>query len=169
MATLPLLSLLRCLYFLPLFTLFIQNHNFSLPSFSGVKLLSGGLEQVSEPKLVGHAQQHYFDSITAADSLSCAVMDTRGDILACFVMCAIYECHLKKKEKKNTTITTLLQSESRLSKICGILNISQPYRPPGPLMIALLYGGVCFLWGTNWTVSTTTSIQYLTVNCEPIV
>jgi hypothetical protein len=36
--------------------------------------------------------------------------------------------------------------------------------------IALLYGnGVCFLWGTNWTVSTATSGQYLAVNCEPIV
>jgi hypothetical protein len=38
------------------------------------------------------------------------------------------------------------------------------------LGIALLYGdGVCFLWGTNWTVSTATSSQYLAVNCEPIV
>jgi hypothetical protein len=53
----------------------------------------------------------------------------------------------------------------------GVLNISQPYRPPKPVSgIALLYGdGVCFLWGTNWTVSTATSSQYLTVNCEPIV
>jgi hypothetical protein len=34
----------------------------------------------------------------------------------------------------------------------------------------LLYGdGVCFLWGTNWTVSTATSSQYLAVNCEPTV
>jgi hypothetical protein len=48
---------------------------------------------------------------------------------------------------------------------------SQPYRPPQPVMgIALLYGdGVCFLWGTNWTVSTATSSQYLAVNCEPTV
>jgi hypothetical protein len=36
--------------------------------------------------------------------------------------------------------------------------------------IALLYGdGMCFLSGTNWTVSTATSSQYLAVNCEPIV
>jgi hypothetical protein len=53
----------------------------------------------------------------------------------------------------------------------GILNISKPYRPPRPFTgIALLYGdGVCFLWGTNWTISTATSSQYLAVNCEPIV
>jgi hypothetical protein len=56
-------------------------------------------------------------------------------------------------------------------KQCGILNISQTYRPPLPVTgIALLYGdGVCFLWGTNWAVSTATSSQYLAVNCEPIV
>jgi hypothetical protein len=36
--------------------------------------------------------------------------------------------------------------------------------------IALLYGdGLCFLWGTYWTVSTATSSQYLAVNCEPTV
>jgi hypothetical protein len=35
---------------------------------------------------------------------------------------------------------------------------------------ALLYGdGVCFLCGTNWTVSTATSSKYLAVNFEPIV
>jgi hypothetical protein len=68
-------------------------------------------------------------------------------------------------------VTILLPSVSRLSRQCGILNISQPYRPPGPdTGIALLYGdGVCFLWGTNWTVNTATSNQYLAVNCEPIV
>jgi hypothetical protein len=68
-------------------------------------------------------------------------------------------------------LTTLPPSVSRLSRQCGILNISQPYRPPRPVTgIALLYGdGVCFLWGTNWTVSTATCSQYLAVNCEPIV
>jgi hypothetical protein len=60
---------------------------------------------------------------------------------------------------------------SRWCRQCGILNISQPYRPPWPVTrIALLYGdGVCILGGTNWTVSIATSSQYLAVNCEPIV
>jgi hypothetical protein len=57
---------------------------------------------------------------------------------------------------------------SRWSRRCAILNISQPYRPPRPLAgIALLYGdGVCFLWGTNWTVSVlqVASISQLTVS-----
>jgi hypothetical protein len=68
-------------------------------------------------------------------------------------------------------LTASQTSVSRLSRQCGILNISQRYRSPRPVMgIALLFGeGVCFLWGTNWTVSTATSSQYLTVNCYPIV
>jgi hypothetical protein len=68
-------------------------------------------------------------------------------------------------------LTTLPPFVSRLSRQCGILNNSQSYRPPRPVTgIALLYGGgVCFLWDTNWTISTATSSQYLAVNCEPIV
>jgi hypothetical protein len=67
-------------------------------------------------------------------------------------------------------LTILQPSVSILSRHCGILNISQTYRPPRPVTgIALLYGdGVCFLWGTNWTIITATSSQYLAVNCEPI-
>jgi hypothetical protein len=54
-------------------------------------------------------------------------------------------------------------SVSRLCRQSGILNISQLYIPARPVTgIALLYeDGVCFLWGTNWTVSTATSSQYL--------
>jgi hypothetical protein len=59
----------------------------------------------------------------------------------------------------------------RLSAKYRIFNVLQPYRPSLPVTgIALLYvDGVSFLWGTNWTVSTATSSQYLAVNCEPIV
>jgi hypothetical protein len=68
-------------------------------------------------------------------------------------------------------LTTLPPSVSRLPRQCEIFNISQPYRPPKPATgIATIYGdGVCFLWGTNCTVSTATSSQYLAVNCEPII
>jgi hypothetical protein len=77
----------------------------------------------------------------------------------------------------NWTVSTATSSQylavcvSRLSRQCGILNISQTYRPPWLVTgIALLYGDrLCFLRGTNWTVSTATSSQYLAVNCEPIV
>jgi hypothetical protein len=44
-------------------------------------------------------------------------------------------------------LTTTLPSMTRLFRQCGIIDISQPYRPPLPVTgIALLYGdGVCFL------------------------
>jgi hypothetical protein len=68
-------------------------------------------------------------------------------------------------------LTNVPPSGSRLSRKFEIINMSKPYRPPQPVAgIALFYGdGMCFLWGTNLTVSTATSSQYLAVNCEPIV
>jgi hypothetical protein len=68
-------------------------------------------------------------------------------------------------------LTTLPSSVIRLYRKYGIFDDSEIYRPPRPVTgIALLYGdGVCFLWGTNCTVSTATSSQYLAVNCEQII
>jgi hypothetical protein len=68
-------------------------------------------------------------------------------------------------------LSVLPLSVSRMSRQCWIINTSQHYRTSRPVTgIALLYGdGTCFLWGTNWTVSTATSSQYLAVNCEPTV
>jgi hypothetical protein len=56
-------------------------------------------------------------------------------------------------------------------KVTGSILNELPDGHPLPVTaIALLYGdGVCFLLGTNWTVSTATTSQYLAVNCEPIV
>jgi hypothetical protein len=57
---------------------------------------------------------------------------------------------------------------NNLTAICE-LAIPQPYMLPRPVTeIALLYGdGVCYLWGTNWTVGTAlqvASISQLTVS-----
>jgi hypothetical protein len=44
-------------------------------------------------------------------------------------------------------LTTLPPSMSRLSRQCGIFNISQPYRPQRPVMrIALLFFSICLIW-----------------------
>jgi hypothetical protein len=54
---------------------------------------------------------------------------------------------LEVKRGRRVSLTTLPKYVSLLSKKCGILNISQLYRPPRPVTwIALLYGDrVCYL------------------------
>jgi hypothetical protein len=61
-----------------------------------------------------------------------------------------------RRVRKADNLTVICEP---MSIQCGILNISQSYRPPRPVTrIDLLYrDGVCFPWGTNWTVSTATS------------
>jgi hypothetical protein len=68
-------------------------------------------------------------------------------------------------------LTALMPSVSGLSWQCGILNISQPYRPAWPVtgIVLLYWDEVCCDWGRNWTVSIAKSSQCLAVNCEPIV
>jgi hypothetical protein len=53
----------------------------------------------------------------------------------------------RARAARKARLTTSPLSLSLLSRQCGILNISQPYRPPRSVIgIALLYGdGVCFL------------------------
>jgi hypothetical protein len=54
---------------------------------------------------------------------------------------------LRNRARPMSRADSLPSYVSRLSRQCGILNISQPYRPPRSVTgIALLYGdGVCFL------------------------
>jgi hypothetical protein len=74
-------------------------------------------------------KDEHYDSYTSVIQLL-TEMSTRS----------IQECFWGVERGRCVGLTTLSPFVSRLSRQCGILNISQPYRPPRPvLQIALLY------------------------------
>jgi hypothetical protein len=78
------------------------------------------------------------------------------------------KCFLGVEHGRCVRLTTLPPSVSRLSRPCGIFNISQPYRPPWPVKgITLLYFFIvnifhlCWYYRCNYSFLSFTKFLYI--------